>query len=52
MGFRRVRLAAAAVVAFVMGFPMATQAMADDASDIASTAVSLASAIIDVAGNS
>ena len=52
MSFRKLRLAAAAVVAFVMGIPMASQAMADDVGNIAGAAVSLTSAIIDVAGNS
>ena len=49
---RNLRWYAAGVVAFLMGFPLAERAMADDAGSIVGSSLSLASAIIDVAGNS
>jgi hypothetical protein len=52
MRFKSLRWCTAAVVAFLMGVPMAEKAMADDGADIFDAALALASAIIDAAGNS
>lgn len=52
MNFRGLRWKAAAAIAFLMGVPLAEQARAQDVGDIVSSAIALALAIIDVAGNS
>lgn len=39
-------------IAYLMGFPMATKAVAADAGDIVGASLSLAAAIIGVAGDS
>ena len=52
MSLRKIRWTAAAVIAWLMGFPLAEKALADNSGDIVSAAVSLAIAIVDVAGDS
>jgi len=49
---RKVRWYMAAAIAYLLGFPMAEKAMAGDAFDIVGAALSLAFAIVDVAGDS
>ena len=52
MFFTKWRLRMAALVAFVMGIPMAEQARADSAGDIFNAAWALVESIIDIAGDS
>ncbi len=52
MTLKRIRLWAAAAVAFLMGVPFATPAQAADGWDIFGASLNLAGAIIDVAGDS
>jgi hypothetical protein len=50
--FKKVRWIAAAAIAYLMGFPMAEKAVAGGAGDIISSSISLAAAIVSVAGDS
>ena len=52
MKLRSLRWFAAGVVAFLMGFPLAEKAMADDAGSIVDASLALTAAIVDAAGNS
>lgn len=52
MMFRRLRWQVAAVVAFLMGVPMAEQAKAADGGNIVEAAIALTLSIIDIAGDS
>lgn len=50
--FKKFRWIAAAAVAYLMGFPMAEKAVAGGAGEIVGASLSLAAAIISVAGDS
>lgn len=52
MRLRNLRWQAAAVMAFLMGVPLAESAHAQDVSDISAGVFSLVSAIVDAAGDS
>ncbi|MBN2560941.1 MAG: hypothetical protein JXQ75_08430 [Phycisphaerae bacterium] len=52
MKVKNVRWFAAGLVAFLMGFPVAEEARADDAENIVDAVRSLITVIIDAAGNS
>ena len=49
---RKFRLIAAAAIAYVLGFPMAQEAAANEVTDIVGAAVSLTGAIVSLAGDS
>jgi hypothetical protein len=50
--FKKIRWIAAAAVAYLMGFPLAEKALANDVGDIIGASVGLAGAIASVAGDS
>ena len=48
----KLRWHVAGMVAFLIGFPLAEKAMADDTDNIVNASLALTAAIMDVAGNS
>ena len=52
MRFSQLKLKLAALAAFVVGIPMASQAKADDVGNLVESIFSFIGAIIDVAGDS